>query len=71
MDKIKRWACPVCGKISHDVEDTDRGGFCSSCDEFRPGGIRSVAIDRLIEEVRREAGTARSYNRTYNRHNRS
>jgi hypothetical protein len=31
----------------------------------------SVAIERLIEEVRNGNGTPNAYNRVYNRHNRS
>lgn len=37
--------------------------------------FKSVAIERLIEEVRKEqqstGGVVRAYNRTYSRHNRS
>ena len=33
--------------------------------------LRSVAIERLVEEVRNGANAPRSYNRVYNRHMRS
>ena len=36
-----------------------------------PAGVDSAALARLIAEVRNdEAGVARSYDRTHNRHNR-
>ncbi len=39
--------------------------------ELLDASIDSVALQRLIEEVRsEELDVARSYNRTYNRHNR-
>jgi hypothetical protein len=33
--------------------------------------LKSVALERLIEEVRNGGATANVYNRVYNRHNRS
>jgi hypothetical protein len=66
--------CPICGFESFNPNDK-RERYCVRrhvfIDDALDAPLKSVAIERLIKEVRNEgAETPRSYNRIYNRHNR-
>lgn len=65
------YTCPKCGMTSHNLNDVENR-YCGNCHVFEADvPLRSVAIERLIEEVRVEKyGPPTGYNRTYSRHNR-
>ncbi len=54
-----------------DGSDPQKPNRSDATSEVLAVPLESLAIRRLIEEVRAEAGgVPRSYNRTFNRHNR-
>jgi protein-arginine kinase activator protein McsA len=60
------FTCPSCGRVSYNLNDI-RERYCGACHQW----FDSVAIARLIEEVRNGNAETNGYNRVYNRHNRS
>jgi Zn-finger nucleic acid-binding protein len=69
------FVCPHCGAESFNSNDI-RERYCGRCHVFVDDldvPLRSVTIQRLIEEVRqdKEGPNPTAYNRIYNRHNRS
>lgn len=53
-----------------ELESADLKGSQQDLLELKIEDVPSVTLARLIEEVRNETIVGRSYNRTYNRHNR-
>ena len=53
-----------------ELESTDLEGSQHDLLELKIEDVPSATLARLIEEVRNETIVTRSYNRTYNRHNR-
>lgn len=70
------FVCPLCSAESFNPNDIAHR-YCGRChvfvdDEIEVRALSSPAIKRLIEEVRLgDARPSGSYNRIYNRHNRS
>ncbi len=53
-----------------ELDSADLKGSQHDLLELKIEDVPSVTLARLIEEVRNETTVGRSYNRTYNRHNR-
>lgn len=71
MSKLPSYECPRCQMVSYNPNDI-ANRYCGNCHVFENDvPLHSVAIARLIEEVRVEKeGPPTGYNRTYSRHNR-
>jgi hypothetical protein len=68
------FVCPHCGAESFNPNDI-RERYCGRCHQFEDDRldamVGSVAIKRLIEEVRLgKEPSPQAYNRIYSRHNR-
>lgn len=66
----EEYQCPKCSGRGMVVKEYGLAQ-CPQCNGFGHTAFKSVAIQRLIDEVKAGDTQPSGYNRTYSRHNRS